>query len=150
MLFTAQLLQDPKLLARMMRSYSDDPTNQRVLINSLGNYLKYKGFVVLPMRGFTASRDESLREVEQELPADDQESQVIPSVPPTNQRASLIPQTVTPTNRPAVQPRQVAAQAPIVPNNVSQPATQSRYAALFPNDPISSMIKSREGIGSLI
>ena len=150
MLFTAQLLQDPKLLARMMRSYSDDPSNQRGLINSLGNYLKYKGFVVLPMRGFTASRDESLREVEQERPADDQESQVIPSVPATNQRASLIPPAVTPTNRQVVQPRQVAAPAPVVPNNVSQPATQSRYAALFPNDPISSMIKNREGIGSLI
>jgi hypothetical protein len=83
-------------------------------------------------------------------PEVEEESQVIPSVPATNQRASLIPQTVTPTNRQVVQPRQVAAPAPIVPNNVSQPATQSRYAALFPNDPISSMIKNREGIGSLI
>ena len=83
-------------------------------------------------------------------PKVEEESQVIRSVPPINQQASLQPQTVTPTNRPAVQPRQVAAQAPIVPNNVSQPATQSRYAALFPNDTISSMIKSKEGIGSLI
>ena len=61
-----------------------------------------------------------------------------------------IPQTVPPTNRPAVQPRQVAAPAPVVPNNVSRAGVQSRYAALFPNDPISSMIKNREGIGSLI
>ena len=61
-----------------------------------------------------------------------------------------IPPAVTPTNRPAVQPRQVAAQAPVVPNNVSRAGVQSRYAALFPNDPISSMIKNREGIGSLI
>jgi len=150
MLFTAQLLQDPKLLARMMREYTDDPTNQRGLIGSIGNYLKYKGFVVLPTRGFTASRDESLREVEEELPSNEEESQVIPSVPATNQRASLIPPTVTPTNRQAVDPRRAAAPAPIVPNNVSQPATQSRYAALFPNDPISSMIRNREGIGSLI
>jgi len=150
MLFTAQLLQDPKLLARMLRVYQEDPANQRGLLNSLANYVRYKGFVVLPTRGLTASRDETLREVEQESPADDQESEIIPSVPATNQRASLIPQTVTPTNRQVVQPRQVAAPAPIVPNNVSQPATQSRYAALFPNDPISSMIKSKEGIGSLI
>ena len=76
-----------------------------------------------------------------------------PLIAPINlndKEASLIPQTVTPTNRPAVQPRQVAATAPIVPNNVSQPATQSRYAALFPNDTISSMIRNKEGIGSLI
>lgn len=150
MLFTAQLLQDPKLLARMLRTYQEDPANQRGFLNSLANYARYKGFVVLPTRGLTASRDETLREVEQESPTEDQESQVIPSVPAINQRASVIPQTVTPTNRQVVQPRQVAAPAPVVPNNVSQPATQSRYAALFPNDPISSMIKNREGIGSLI
>jgi hypothetical protein len=80
------------------------------------------------------------------------EEVIVDQTPPIieEEEASLIPQTVTPTNRPAVQPRQVAAQAPVVPNNVSQPATQSRYAALFPNDPISSMIKNREGIGSLI
>jgi hypothetical protein len=66
------------------------------------------------------------------------------------EEASLIPPTVTPTNRQAVDPRRAAAPAPIVPNNVSQPATQSRYAALFPNDTISSMIKNKEGIGSLI
>jgi len=144
MLFTAQLLQDPKLLARMLRSYSEDPTNQRGLLNSLANYVRYKGFIVLPSRGITASRDETFREV------DEEESQVIPSVPATNQRASLIPRTETPTIRPTVDPRRAAAPAPIVPNNVSQPATQSRYAALFPNDTISSMIKNKEGIGSLI
>ncbi len=73
---------------------------------------------------------------------------VSPSVP-IDPRIN-IPPTVTPTNRQAVDPRRAAAPAPIVPNNVSQPATQSRYAALFPNDPISSMIRNREGIGSLI
>jgi len=61
-----------------------------------------------------------------------------------------IPRTETPTIRPTVDPRRAAAPAPIVPNNVSQPATQSRYAALFPNDSISSMIRNKEGIGSLI
>ena len=76
-----------------------------------------------------------------------------PLIAPINlddKEASLIPQTVTPTNRQVVQPRQVAAPAPIVPNNVSRAATQSRYAALFPNDTISSMIRNKEGIGSLI
>ena len=110
-------------------------------------YLGFPGFPESSGRNYLQYRDR----IQRNLPSNDQESQVIPSVPETNQRASLIPQTATPTNRQVVQPRQVAAPAPIVPNNVSQPATQSRYAALFPNDPISSMIQSQQqGIGSLI
>lgn len=109
----------------------------------------YLGFPGVPERE-RGNRQKYIDRIQRNLPTNDQESQVIPSVPATNQRASLIPPTVTPTNRLAVQPRQVAAQAPVVPNNVSQPATQSRYAALFPNDPISSMIQSQQqGIGSL-
>jgi len=109
----------------------------------------YLGFPGFPERE-RGNRQKYIDRIQRNLPANDQESQVIPSVPATNQRASLIPPTVTPTNRQAVDPRRAAAPAPIVPNNVSQPATQSRYAALFPNDPISSMIRNREGIGSLI
>lgn len=96
------------------------------------------------------NRQKYIDRIQRNLPTNEEESQVIPSVPATNQRASLIPRTETPTIRPTVDPRRVAAPAPIVPNNVSQPATQSRYAALFPNDSISSMIQSQQqGIGSL-
>jgi len=158
MLFTADLLQNPQLLASMLRKYGTGE-NSKGVAGAIFDYMKREGYVTMPRRVTATSGEEDAVRTEgfdpriipeNELPADDQESQVIPSVPETNQRASLIPQTVTPTNRQVVQPRQVAAPAPIVPNNVSRAATQSRYAALFPDDSISSMIKNREGIGSLI
>jgi len=139
-----QMFKDPDLMAVMLQKGRTEKQRNNIA-GRISELLSEKGFIgaTTPVRRLAPG---VVRETQEEI----EESQVIPSVPATNQRASLIPPAVTPTNRPAVQPRQVAAQAPIVPNNVSQPATQSRYAALFPNDPISSMIKSREGIGSLI
>ena len=139
-----QMFKDPDLMAVMLQKGRTEKQRSNIA-GRIAELLSEKGFIAAttPVRRLAPG---VVRETQEEI----EESQLIPSVPATNQRASLQPQTVTPTNRPAVQPRQIAAQAPVVPNNVSQPATQSRYAALFPNDPISSMIKSREGIGSLI
>ena len=158
MLFTADLLQNPQLLASMLRKYGTGE-NSKGVAGAIFDYMKREGYVTMPRRVTATSGEEDAVSSEgfdpriipkDQLPANDQESQVIPSVPATNQRASLIPRTETPTIRPTVDPRRAAAPAPIVPNNVSQPATQSRYAALFPNDPISSMIQSQQqGIGSL-
>lgn len=135
-------VQNAKQLAAAEKSFAD-----KMAEFGVGQIGKRQAVI---LRGLLFQEEEfEPKGLEEEVEAE-QESQVIPSVPATNQRASLIPQTVPPTNRLAVQPRQVAAPAPIVQNNVSQPGVQSRYAALFPNDPISSMIKNREGIGSLI
>ena len=140
-----QMFKDPDLMAVMLQKGRTEKQRNNIA-GRIAELLSEKGFIAAttPVRRLAPG---VVRETQEEL----EESQVIPSVPATNQRASLIPQTVTPTNRQVVQPRQVAAPAPIVPNNVSRAATQSRYAALFPNDPISSMIQSQQqGIGSLI
>jgi hypothetical protein len=135
-------VQNAKQLAAAEKSFAD-----KMAEFGVGQIGKRQAVI---LRGLLFQEEEfEPKGLEEEVEAE-QESQVFPSVPVTNQRASLIPQTVTPTNRQVVQPRQVAAPAPIVPNNVSRAATQSRYAALFPDDSISSMIKNREGIGSLI
>jgi hypothetical protein len=139
-----QMFKDPDLMATMLKQGRTEKQRNNIA-GRIAELLSEKGFIAAttPVRRLAPA---VVRETQEQI----EESQVIPSVPATNQRASLIPQTVTPTNRQAVDPRRAAAPAPIVPNNVSQPATQSRYAALFPNDPISSMIRNREGIGSLI
>ena len=149
-----QMFKDPDLMATMLKQGRTEKQRNNIA-GRIAELLSEKGFIAAttPVRRLApAVVRETQEQVEesQVIPANDQESQVIPSVPATNQRASLIPRTETPTIRPTVDPRRAAAPAPIVPNNVSQPATQSRYAALFPNDPISSMIRNREGIGSLI
>ena len=73
----------------------------------------YLGFPGFPERK-RGNRQKYIDRIQRNLPTNEEESQVIPSVPATNQRASLIPRTETPT------------------------------------DSISSMIRNREGIGSLI
>ena len=160
MLFTADLLQNPQLLASMLRKYGTGE-NSKGVAGAIFDYMKREGYVTMPRRVTATSGEEDAVRIEgfnpniipeNELPADDQESQVVPSLPPSNQRSDLMPQTVLPTNRTEVQPNRVTAPAPIVPpsNNASQPATRSRYAALFPNDPISGMIQpQQQGIGSL-
>jgi len=149
-----QMFKDPDLMATMLKQGRTEKQRNNIA-GRIAELLSEKGFIAAttPVRRLApAVVRETQEQVEesQVIPANDQESQVIPSVPATNQRASLIPRTETPTIRPTVDPRRAAAPAPIVPNNVSQPATQSRYAALFPNDSISSMIQSQQqGIGSL-
>jgi|11_taG_2_1085331.scaffolds.fasta_scaffold00417_8 hypothetical protein len=137
-------VQNAKQLAAAEKSFADKMAEFGV--NQIGK----RQAVILRALLFSEEEFEPQGLETEPEPETEEESQVIPSVPATNQRASLIPRTETPTIRPTVDPRRAAAPAPIVPNNVSQPATQSRYAALFPNDPISSMIRNREGIGSLI
>tara|TARA_R100001463_G_scaffold2919_2_gene12127 strand:+ start:6692 stop:10612 length:3921 start_codon:yes stop_codon:yes gene_type:complete len=139
------MFKDPDLLAEMLKK-------GRKEADVRGNATRI--LKLLTDKGLTKTVTGSGNVIRRMLPPVVRESEefMLDQTPPIieEEEASLIPQTVTPTNRQAVDPRRAAAPAPIVPNNVSQPATQSRYAALFPNDPISSMIKNREGIGSLI
>ena len=140
-----EMFKDPDLLATML---SKGRTEREIgnISSRLVKLLTEKGLTKLTT-GLSNVARRSLPPVVRET-----EEVIVDQTPPIieEEEASLIPPAVTPTNRQVVQPRQVAAPAPIVPNNVSRAATQSRYAALFPNDPISSMIKNREGIGSLI
>ena len=141
-----EMFRDPDLMATMLQKGRTERERNNIA-GRLAEILSEKGFIAAttPVRRLAPG---IVRETQEEV----EESQVVPSLPPSNQRSDLMPQTVLPTNRTEVQPNRVAAPAPIVPpsNNASQPATRSRYAALFPNDPISGMIQpQQQGIGSL-
>ena len=142
MLFTAELLQNPEALARMLRRYGEGQ-NQVGLLKSISNYFTNKGFVVLPSRAFTATR-------ERELPTVDEggfNPLIQGSSPPSPPQAPPLPppQALPP-------PPQQTAQG--LPN----PLLRARYAATFPNDPISAMLQqppaprpfARGGIASLM
>ena len=70
-------------------------------------------------------------------------------VPNPDDEASL---RALPTSPPVAQPRPAAVPAPVPQTTPPSPqgAARSRYAALFPNDPISGMISQGQGIGSLL
>lgn len=150
LMFTAELLQDPILLAKMLRTYKADPKNQMGMINSLKNYVENKGFVTLPMKTFTATRPSA-------QPDGDFDPRGPNQMPPSNVGASLtrpqpnLQSEVVPTTQ---------AQQPLGPVTLgSNPPNQNvrtQYASLFPNDPISSMIQQptrsfrRGGLASLL
>ena len=70
-------------------------------------------------------------------------------LPSNDEEASL---RAIPTSPPVAQPRPAAVPAPVPQTTPPSPqaAARSRYAALFPNDPISGMIQQGQGIGSLL
>ena len=74
----------------------------------------------------------------------------VPPRPDNNQQGSLIPPPIVPTLGGGTAPRSVqqASAAPMGPNiQTSGPVDRTRYAALFPNDSTTQLLKS--GIGSL-
>jgi hypothetical protein len=151
-----QMMRDPDLLAVMLKKGRTD--RERSAIGSrLTDLLVEKGLVpagraaanfgrrALP--GIVRERDESIqREIQQlesELPPNDQQGAFVP--PPVQQRPSPV---VSPTTQASAVPS--PAPAPVN----SGPVDRTRYAALFPNDSISGMMKtqmlSRGGIASLM
>lgn len=155
MLFTADLLQDPKLLAKMLRTYGPDGEKSKGVAGAVFDYLKKQGYVDLPRRAVAGSGEEVPPSEEGFDPRKEFDRKpaipkppVTAPVPNPDDEASL---RVLPTNPPVAQPRPAAAPAQFPQTPPSpQPASRSRYAALFPNDPISDMINSNQGIGSLL
>jgi len=168
----SELMRDPKLLAAMMRKPRND--NEKLgLANYLRKILEGKGFVapLSPVQRVAPPvLRESIRESEDYDPVEEQAP--TPQVPGYGYGPMFTPAS-TPDQRssvrpPAVPTRSVAAaqQPPIPPRPAPTPAPQSvasaptqapaspetrqRYAALFPNDPASSMIRSQQGIGGLL
>jgi hypothetical protein len=146
MMFTAELLQDPILLAKMLRTYKADPSQQMGMINSLKNYVNKKGFVTLPMRAYMGSREDELPEGDFDPTQDDARA--------TPMRLSPLPKP--PVGNPTTQAALPAAPQTSVAAGTNNPQVRQTYAALFPNDPISSMITQqprsfrRGGIASLM
>ena len=152
MLFTAELLQNPQLLAKMLRKYGDDGQSKSV-INSLLDFMKKQGFVTTSTRGYTtitpleiyekdtSEKFDPIRDAPTKPPVVDYEAPAIPPVSDASPSMNAVrggPLTVAQATPPAPPPAQ------------ADPQTRQKYAALFPNDPTSAMIKgSQGGIGSL-
>lgn len=140
-----QMFKDPDLLATML-SKGRTQRESANIAGRLTELLTKKGFLGATTVG-RRSVPSVVRETEETIV--DEEPQITVPEPNPNDEASL---RVLPTNPPVAQPRPVAAPAPVpqTPPPSPQPATRSRYAALFPNDPISGMINTNQGIGSLL
>lgn len=137
----SELMSNPKLLAAMMRKPRNDKERIR-LASRVGDMLKDLGFS--PLR-------RELPAVPREIDDEIEKEKIV--VPPSNQQGSLNTVVEEPPTRTAT----VTAPS-FVPQNVSpvlqapaQPSGQvdrTRYAAMFPNDPASALI--RQGIGSMM
>jgi len=187
MLFTAELMQDPKLMAMMLRKYGDGDQKKGV-VKSVVDWLKTNGFSVAPRRAFSTSvqgdreptseqfdpgtfknlfsrmsREEirSMIDRGEVKSREDQKraQEALRRLPPNDQQGAVAPPPRPPVPRPSpvVPP---TTQASAVPSPAPAPASsgpvdRTRYAALFPNDSISGMMKttqqmSRGGIASLM
>ena len=150
-LLTAKLLQDPILLSKMLRRYGDDETTAMGIVNNITEYLKKQGFTILPVRTFQSdTMSDTIKE--------DEEGQFDPNAPkleepivkkdPTIETSAVVPeQRVSPVQTP--NPLLISQNLPQAqPAAASGPVDRTKYAALFPNDMASSMIKG--GIGGLM
>jgi hypothetical protein len=92
LLFTSKLLQDPKLLAKMMRTYGNTDASTTGVVNSVKEWLSTNGFVTLPRRAAVADRPE-------DKPANEPDQffkkfpvpRADPVQPPVEKKASLQP-----------------------------------------------------------
>ena len=150
MLFTAELLQNPKLMATMLREYGSGEQSKGV-VGSITDWLKTNGFSTTPRRLFAIGEsDETPATTEGEFepetfrrpvavsPPNDQQGAVAPAPRPTVPRTSPV---ATPTNQALAVPSPSPAPAPAS----SGPVDRTRYAALFPNDMASGMINQNRG-----
>ena len=81
--------------------------------------------------------------IQRNLPSNDQQGAVAPAPRPPVQRPS-------PVGPPTTQASAVPSPSPAPAPASSGPVDRTRYAALFPNDMASGMIRQNGGIGSLI
>jgi len=138
-----ELMRNPELLAAMMRK----PRSERErlnLANRAGDILTQMGFVGPTRRGIPSG----LREAEEATERED--IPPAPPAPPVEEEALLNIPTQAPTLNvgPAPSPVQQASAAPVATPQPSGPVDRTRYAAMFPNDPASALI--RQGIGSMM
>ena len=135
----SELMRNPELLAAMMRNPRGDKERSR-LAQRVGDLLLQLGFIGPARRGVPSI----VRETEEAI-----EAEPIPTF--EDEEASLnIPARVpTPNVGPAPSPVIQTASASL-PQTTPQsgPVNRARYAAMFPNDSASALI--RQGIGSMM
>ncbi len=148
MMFTAELLQDPILLSKMIRQYQKDGFQNQGFINSIGDYIGKKGFTVLRSTGAGLMEDEIEGDFTPPVPQKDTQLKPMRLSPPPNQSQ--------PVGTPTTQAALPAPQPPMTSGAGTNPQVRHQYAALFPNDPISGMLVQqprtfrRGGIASLM
>jgi hypothetical protein len=156
MLFTAELMQNPQLMAKMLRKYGDGDQKKGV-VQSVVDWLKTNGFSVAPRRAFSTSvqgdREPTSEQFDpgtfKKLPSNDQQGAVAPA--PVAAPAPRPPvQRPSPVGPPTTQASAVPSPSPDPAPVNTGPVDRTRYAALFPNDMASGMIRQSQGIGSLI
>jgi len=152
----AEYLNDPAMLARMLLVGRTRAQNNSTL-KRIGSFISGKGVRLVQQRvpyGIREMQEEDqpheryVPPSQQETPADpDQRSSVRPPAVPTRTVAAAQQPPIPPRPAPTPAPQSVASAPTQAP---ASPETRQRYAALFPNDPASSMIRSQQGIGGLL
>ena len=142
-----EMFSNPNLLASMM--------NEKLGKEAQDNAMSYASKILSPMSkqvgrrvpyGITAGEKEISEEYVPPRPEE------VRPLPPSNQQGSLNTVPVVPPTQtgPVTQPspvQQAAAPPQVAPVQSSGPVDRTRYAALFPNDSATQLMKS--GIGSL-
>jgi hypothetical protein len=134
-------MENPELLAAMMRK----PRNEREKLRIAQRVEK-----LLIGSGFIPAR----RAAPQVLKADEVEDIIVEEDEPTVDPVSSAAPTAMPAPQPVpaqrvAPPTDTLASAAPPPPAASGPVNRQQYAALFPNDPASAMIR-QQGIGSLM
>ena len=138
----AKMMEDPVLLATMMRRGKTDREKMNLSLR-IGDYLTQMGFRVARRMIAPAGR-ETMREEEQ-VETFNERQQPKPIVRP----APIPAPQAQPMPMPQPMPAPAPAPAPVAAAPAS-PQSRAQYAALFPNDSASQMIKSQQGIASLM
>jgi hypothetical protein len=139
-----EIVKDPEMLALTLRKGKTEAERNRIGSRMM-NWMIDNGFAIprRTMPGMVVPLDEPPAEIEPEVI--EESSVQIPVQPPLPvQRPPAVPTTELAALEAPVQPQPVAP-----PPVASGPVDRSRYAAMFPTDIASSMIR-QQGIGSLM
>jgi hypothetical protein len=148
----AEYLNDPAMLARMLLVGRTKAQNDSTL-KRIGSFITGKGIRFVQQRvpyGIREMQEED-QPPKRYVPPSQQEApgpqgSVRPPAVPTRTVAAAQQPPIPPRPAPTPAPPSVASAPTQAP---ASPETRQRYAALFPNDPASSMIRS-QGIGGLL
>ena len=137
----SEMMENPELLAAMMRKPRNDKEKLRVagVVGALFDKL-----------GFTSAPVSTTRRAAPQVLSDDEVEPIEVEEQETIEESSVRPTIVQPPvpAQPVAQPTTTLASA-TPPPAPSGPVDRSRFAALFPNDMASGMIR-QQGIGSLM
>ena len=165
-----EVFMDAELVSKLLRKPQNPQDAERARISfaeSLKEMLFTKGTEMIPFVGREAfeeddnttnapylgapglpeserrNRQKYIDRIQRNLPSNDQQGAVAPAPRPPVQRPS-------PVGPPTTQASAVPSPAPDTAPVNTGPVDRTRYAALFPNDMASGMIRQSQGIGSLI